>query len=44
MARINIYNGVLKYLNDKGKFDVIYPITYAKLIKLDDAGNFLDKK
>lgn len=44
MAGINIYNGVLKYLNTKGEFDVIYPVTYAKLVKLDDEGNFLDKK
>lgn len=44
MAGINIYNGVLKYLNTEGKFDIIYPVTYADLIKLDDDGNFLNGK
>lgn len=44
MATGNTYKGILKYLNNEGKFDVIYPITYANLIKTDDAGNFLDRK
>lgn len=44
MAIGNTYKGILKYLNNEGKFDVIYPITYADLIKLDNDGNFLDKK
>ena len=42
MAIGNTYQGILKYLNTEGKFDVIYPITYANLIKIDDEGNFLD--
>lgn len=44
MAIGNTYEGTLKYLNNEGEFDIIYPITYASLVKLDDSGNFLNTK
>lgn len=44
MAIGNTYKGILKYLNNEEKFDVIYPVTYANLIKVDDTGKILSGK